>query len=69
MNVKEYLKQVKMMYDLTFDGIAKAIGQSPQSLSNKLSRGTLKATELFQIADSINAEVHFVDRKTGKIII
>ena len=69
MSVKEYLKQVKMIYGITFAWIAKAIGQAPQSLSNKLSRETLKASELFQIAEAIDAEVHFVDHKTGKIII
>jgi len=68
--VERYINLVMIKKgDLTKQDIARMTDMSPQNYSQKLKRGSLSATELFQIADKLNAEVKFVDRASGKIII
>ena len=74
---QEYREQVKQYIDLvrvvrgnvTWRDIGEMIGQSFQNIHGKKNRGSLTAAELFQIADVLDAEVKFVDKKTGKILV
>lgn len=68
--VKEYLDLIRVKYDnISYADLARLIDQTPQNFHQKVLRGSLNVTELFQIADVLNASVHFVDQKTGKIVI
>lgn len=68
--VKEYLNLVRVVKgDISWQDLADLTGQSVQNLHQKIKRGSLNATELWQIAKVLGCEVKFVDKKTGKVII
>ena len=68
--VERYLSLVKVVKGgLSWRDLARLMGQSPQNFHQKIKRGSLDATELFQLADVLGASVRFVDKKTGKILI
>lgn len=68
--VKEYLDLIRVKYgNISYADLARLIDQTPQNFHQKVKRGSINATELFQIADVLDASVHFVDKKTRKIII
>ena len=49
--------------------LARGLRQSPQNLNKKFVNGTIRADEMFQIADLLGASVRFIDKETGKAII
>lgn len=68
--VEQYLDYIMIKKGgLTKQQMADLTDQSVQNYNQKIKRGTLLATELFWLADMLNAEVKFVDKSTGKIII
>ena len=67
--VTEYLKLVNVKKGISMSELARLTGQSVQNLHNKVSSGSLRASELFMIADTLGASVHFIDKRTGKPII
>lgn len=67
--IKEYLKLVAVKKGISMSEVARMSGQSVQNLHGKLTNGSLKASELFMIADLLGASVHFIDKRTGKQII
>lgn len=68
--VKRYIDLVRVVRgNITWREIGELTGQSYQNIHNKKMRGSITAAELFQIADVLGADVRFVDRKTGKILI
>lgn len=54
--------------DLNITQLAEKIGQTRQNLSNKMTRGDFKESELKSIAESLdcNLKILFVDKKTGE---
>ena len=68
--VEQYLNLVRVVKDNTsLRKLAEYTDQSVQNLSQKIKRGSLNATELWQIAEVFDCDVKFVDKKTGKVII
>ena len=68
--VENYLKLVMIKKgNMSKQDVADLIDQSLQNYNQKLKRGSLNATELFMIADAMNADVKFVDRLTGHVIV
>lgn len=69
-DVRKYIQHCCVSKEITEAELARRMGQSPQNLSNKYRRGTLKVSELQQAADALGADLQilFVDRETGKPI-
>ena len=68
-DVKRFIDVVIAKTDINSQAqMARLIDQTSQNFNNKLVKGTLNATELWQIADALDCEVCFVDKKTGKVI-
>lgn len=68
MTSKELLLAAFRIKGLSNAKVAKEIGCSPQSLSQKLARNSLRADEFLNILESIGVEVSIVDKDTGKPI-
>lgn len=69
-DVRKYILHCCVSKEITEAELARRMGQSPQNLSNKYRRGTLKVSELQQAADALGADLQilFVDRETGRPI-
>lgn len=69
-DVRKYIQHCCVSKEITEAELARRMGQSPQNLSNKYRRGTLKVSELEQAADALGSELQilFIDRETGKPI-
>lgn len=69
-DVRKYIQHCCVSKEITEAELARRMGQSPQNLSNKYRRGTLKVSELQQTADALGADLQilFVDRETGRPI-
>ena len=68
--LEEYIDLVRVkMGGLKWRDLAELTGQSHQNLHQKIKRGSLNAAELYHIADVLGAQIKFVDKRTGKIII
>lgn len=69
-DVRKYIQHCCVSKEITEAELARRMGQSPQNLSNKYRRGTLKVSELEQAADALGADLRilFVDRESGKPI-
>lgn len=69
-DVRKYIQHCCVSKEITEAELARRMGQSPQNLSNKYRRGTLKVSELQQAADALGADLQilFIDRETGRPI-
>lgn len=69
-DVRKYIQHCCVSKEITEAELARRMGQSPQNLSNKYRRGTLKVSELEQAAEALGADLRilFIDRETGKPI-
>ena len=69
-DVRKYIQHCCVSKEITEAELARRMGQSPQNLSNKYRRGTLKVSELQQAAYALGADLQilFVDRETGRPI-
>lgn len=69
-DVRKYIQHCCVSKEITEAELARRMGQSPQNLSNKYRRGTLKVAELEQAADALGSDLQilFIDRETGKPI-
>lgn len=75
MDTKDYAKQmieyINLMRvakgGLTWRQLAKMVGTSVQNLHIKVNEGSMRATDLYMIADVMDCDVKFIDRKTGKV--
>lgn len=56
MNINEIVYDLAKQMNISLASIARAIHQSPQNFSNKLSRGTLSLKELGEIAEAFNLD-------------
>lgn len=68
--VRKYIQFCCLNKGIKEAELARRMGQSPQNLSNKYRRGTLKVSELEDAANALDAdlEIVFIDRATGKPI-
>lgn len=71
MDIKKYIGFCLVEAEISEAELARRMEQSPQNLHNKLSRDTLKLSELEKIADALGCdiEIKFVSRDTGKPIV
>lgn len=69
-DVRKYIQHCCLNKGIKEAELARRMGQSPQNLSNKYRRGTLKVAELEQAAEALGSELQilFIDRETGKPI-
>lgn len=67
---KKQIKHLLFEEDVTGKELASLLGQrlnknfSPESLSHKLSRGSILYNEMFIIADILGYDINFVKRQT-----
>lgn len=66
--IRSYIEKLVTVYGISFTELARLTGQSPQNLNNKMRNNSMRASELFKIADVLGAEIHFTD-KSGNIIV
>lgn len=69
-DVRKYIQFCCLNKGIKEAELARRMGQSPQNLSNKYRRGTLKVSELEDAANALDAdlEIVFIDRAAGKPI-
>lgn len=71
MNIRNEIKSYIALSGWTIADIVKEINKdrdnesqtTPQNLSNKLSRGTIKYSEILQIADIIGYEIKWIKKE------
>ena len=66
--IRSYIEKLVTVYGISFTELARLTGQSPQNLNNKMRNNSMRASELFKIADVLGLEIHFTD-KAGNIIV
>lgn len=69
MTASQYIGACRAIKKVSQAQLARALGQSPQNLGKKIISNTLRADELFEIAEALGATVKFIDKETGKPII
>ena len=69
-DIRKYIQHCCLNKGIKEAELARRMGQSPQNLSNKYRRGTLKVSELEDAANALDADLKiiFIDRATGKPI-
>lgn len=67
MIVANKIKQILIDKDMTQKDIAKIHGDLYQTWANKLSRNTMKFSEVEKIMDELDCDIVFVDRKSKKV--
>lgn len=68
MTSKEILTAALKATGKTQAEAAKAVGWSPQQLSARLARNSLRADELLNLLDNIGVDVHLISRQTGEAV-
>lgn len=68
MEAKAIIKRAMKHQKIGSGVLADALGMDYQAFCNKLSRGTMSANYMLQIADALGCDVVFRDRTTGDII-
>lgn len=71
-DIQEYINLCRVKRgNISEAELARRIGQTPQNYNNKCKRNTLKATELEDIAEALNADlkITFIDKDTNEPII
>lgn len=67
-DIRKYIQHCCLNRGIKEAELARRMGQSPQNLSNKYRRGTLKVSELEDAASVLGSDLQilFIDRETGK---
>lgn len=68
MDAKAIVKKAMKHQKIKSGVLAELLGMDYQAFCNKLSRGTMSANYMIQIADALGCDVVFRDRATGEII-
>lgn len=68
MDAKTIIKNAMKHQKIKSGALAELLGMDYQAFCNKLSRGTMSANYMVQIADALGCDVVFRDRETGNII-
>ena len=65
MYVKEIIRRAAKYKKKSYADMAKALGITPQTYANTLSRGNFQAETIEKIADFLECDIIFFDRVTG----
>lgn len=57
MDIKKKVQHAAIDAGFNFSGLAREMGQTPQNLTNKLTRNDMKVSDLEKIADALNCEL------------
>lgn len=68
MDAKMIIKKAMKHQNIKSGVLARLLGMDYQAFCNKLSRGTMSANYMVEIADALGCDVVFRDRATGEII-
>lgn len=68
MDAKAIIKSAMEHQKVKSGTLAELLGMEYHAFCNKLSRGTMSANYMVQIADVLGCDVVFRDRETGDII-
>lgn len=67
MDSKKVIKQLMLERNINIEQLAEALNLSPQSLRNKLNRGSYSLNDFLEILDILNCDLQVVTRDTKKI--
>jgi transcriptional regulator with XRE-family HTH domain len=65
MYIKEIIRRAAKYKKKSYADMARALGITPQTYANTLSRGNFQAETIEKIADVLGCDLVFVDRATG----
>lgn len=65
MYIKEIIRRAAKYKKKSYADMARALGITPQTYANTLSRGNLQAATIEKIADVLGCDLVLVDRETG----
>lgn len=68
MDAKAIIKNAMKHQNIKSGVLSERLGMDYQAFCNKLSRGTMSANYMVQIADALGCDVVFRDRETRNII-
>lgn len=68
MDAKTIIKKAMKHQNIKSGVLAGLLGMDYQAFCNKLSRGTMSANYMVEIANALGCDVVFRDRATGEII-
>ncbi len=66
MGAAEKIKMVAKDKKITYGNLGELIGMKPKMFYKKLDRNSMSYTDAEKIADALNCDIIFKDRKTGK---
>jgi hypothetical protein len=66
MGASKHIKRVLFEKEIKTEVLANKMGKQLQVLYNQLSRDSWKFSEVESVADLLDCDVVFIDRKTGK---
>lgn len=67
MIVRKKLRQICLDKDMDLSDVAEKFGITAESFYVKMSRNTMKINDVEKMADALDCDIVFRDRKTGKI--
>ena len=62
MRVKNCINSIAKYEGISISSIARAVGQSPQNLGQKLNRDSIRMNDLLQIAEALDMNVCLVSK-------
>ena len=62
MRVKNCINSIAKHEGISISSIARAVGQSPQNLGQKLNRDSIRMNDLLQIAEALDMNVCLVSK-------
>lgn len=70
MEITKTIKYILLMKDIKHYELAERLGYTKQGFSKALNKGDFKISDLEKIASALDydLEIHFIDKKTGKVI-
>lgn len=69
MSASKIIKQLLIERNISVKDLARNLGITPQSMSNKLYRDNFSFSEVNKIADLLNCDVKLITRDTNKEFI
>jgi len=67
MSIKGIMQTAAKRKKKKYDDIAAILGISRQTYANTLSRGNMNARTVEKVADFLDCDIVFIDRKTGDV--
>lgn len=71
MNYRDIILKLCELKNTNYATVAKKIGTTKQNIYNKFEKNKFYANDLENIADALDCdlEIHFVDKKTKKVLL